>query len=82
MSQIMSFLSSGLALIFKKSPKKKFVLHWGLVKYNTYDGYRAVVTHRQGRHLPRATDFKGPPNSLICLKNCFDLVQKVKISCN
>ena len=27
-----------------------------------------VVTHRQGRHLPRAPDFEGPLNSLMCLK--------------
>jgi hypothetical protein len=30
--------------------------------------YRAVLTHRQGRHLPGAPDFKGPPNSSICVK--------------
>jgi len=26
-------------------------------------------THRQGRHLPRAPDFKGPLNSIMCLKS-------------
>jgi hypothetical protein len=29
---------------------------------------RAVLTHRQGRHFPRAPDFLGPPNSIMCLK--------------
>ncbi len=29
---------------------------------------RADLTHRQGRHLPRAPDFLGPPNSIMCLK--------------
>ncbi len=26
---------------------------------------KAVLTHRQGRHLPRAPDFFGPPNSIM-----------------
>jgi hypothetical protein len=29
---------------------------------------RAVLAHRQGRHLPRALRFLGAPNSLMCLK--------------
>ena len=32
---------------------------------------RAVLTHRQSKHLPKAPDFEGPLKSIICLKIVF-----------
>ena len=37
---------------------------------------RAVLIHRQGRHLPRAPDFQGPLNSFLCQKWYFKITLK------
>ena len=63
----------GVLILHLLPPTRKKVafLFFNVDRVSNLGKFSAVLTHRQGRHLPWAHHFQGPLNSLMCLITVF-----------